>query len=216
MEYVYKNKLCWPKIENYDHHVDYYFNHTQSLRYLIDHCIKQDTAIQAGGGYGLWPLILSKTFKYVYTFEPEPICFFYLSKNCIKKDNIIFKQAALGEKNNKVTIKRKSFLSHKIIRNDLTNEEGKVDCITIDSLKLKKCDAIILDIEGYEYFALQGAIETIKKFKPLILIEEDNIKKMVNYNYKHDKNRLIDKLLKKFGYKKEIKLGHDWIYRVKK
>ena len=36
---------------------------------------------------------------------------------------------------------------------------------------LNDCSLIHLDIEGYEYFALSGAINTITKFKPVIAIE---------------------------------------------
>ena len=41
----------------------------------------------------------------------------------------------------------------------------------IDDLNLPGCDLIQLDLEGYEFYALQGGIETIKKHKPVIVIE---------------------------------------------
>jgi hypothetical protein len=44
----------------------------------------------------------------------------------------------------------------------------------IDDLNLPSCDLIHLDVEGYEAAALQGAIETIKKFKPVVIIERDS------------------------------------------
>lgn len=48
---------------------------------------------------------------------------------------------------------------------------GTVPSITIDSLCLKACGFIKLDLQGYDYFALLGAIETLKAFKPPIYFE---------------------------------------------
>jgi FkbM family methyltransferase len=62
----------------------------------------------------------------------------------------------------------------------------EVETITIDSLNLDKCDFIKLDIEGAEPLALSGAMETIKKFHPVILFE-------------HNHHQLSDKLYEDFG-----------------
>ena len=51
------------------------------------------------------------------------------------------------------------------------SEKFQIPMLTIDSLKLNACDMIQLDVEGFEQFAISGAIETIKKFKPVIIAE---------------------------------------------
>jgi len=43
--------------------------------------------------------------------------------------------------------------------------------ITIDELNLDGCDFIKIDVEGFEWGVLLGAIETIKKYKPIIFYE---------------------------------------------
>jgi len=43
---------------------------------------------------------------------------------------------------------------------------------TIDMLGLKSCDAIILDVEGWEVEALDGGAKTIAAFRPIIHVEE--------------------------------------------
>jgi hypothetical protein len=43
--------------------------------------------------------------------------------------------------------------------------------ITLDSIKPKDVDLIHLDVEGHEYNALKGAVKTITKYKPLIVVE---------------------------------------------
>ena len=62
--------------------------------------------------------------------------------------------------------------------------------IAIDDLKLNRVDLIKIDIEGMEIQALHGALETIERGKPLMLIEHiktnvDNITNFLsNYGYK--------------------------------
>lgn len=46
-----------------------------------------------------------------------------------------------------------------------------IETVTIDNMKLPKVDFIKLDIEGMEIHALNGALNTIKKYKPLMYIE---------------------------------------------
>ena len=72
--------------------------------------------------------------------------------------------------------------------------------IIIDNLNLPGCDLIQLDIEGYELKALKGAIETIKKYKPVICVElcESWLNRYENtsediYNFLHSLNyKLVD------------------------
>lgn len=47
----------------------------------------------------------------------------------------------------------------------------KKEMITIDSLNLDEVALIKLDVENYEFQVLEGAKETILKFKPVIIIE---------------------------------------------
>ena len=43
--------------------------------------------------------------------------------------------------------------------------------VCIDKLAPVKCDFMKIDVEGYEPQVIAGAIETIKKFKPSMLVE---------------------------------------------
>ncbi len=53
------------------------------------------------------------------------------------------------------------------------NEGTPVDIVTIDSLRLDRCDFIKLDIEGMEKDALEGARETIERYHPTMTLECD-------------------------------------------
>ena len=65
----------------------------------------------------------------------------------------------------------------------------------IDDLNLTECDLIMLDVEGYELHALNGAIETIKKYGPVICIEHAACwLERYNTSINEIENLLIDKL----------------------
>jgi hypothetical protein len=54
------------------------------------------------------------------------------------------------------------------------SEEFQIPMMSIDSLNLMECDLIALDVEGFEMNALQGAKNTILKYKPTIIAERFN------------------------------------------
>ena len=60
----------------------------------------------------------------------------------------------------------------------IVNDDGRLftwlPTITIDSLQLQRCDLIKFDVEGWETRALNGAIRTISRFKPMLFFEADN------------------------------------------
>jgi len=142
---------------------------------LLDKYLKEkNVVIQAGGNVGVFPRKLAKDFTAVYTFEPDPENFACLAANCLES-NIIKFQAALGSNHEMIQVG--------VSRPDLKNNCGAYQVLgagitptmMIDDLDLPACDLIYLDIEGYELFALQGAYETIKKFHPVIVIENKQL-----------------------------------------
>jgi len=48
---------------------------------------------------------------------------------------------------------------------------GDIKMYRLDDIPLLTCDLIHLDVEGYEDKALQGAINTIERFSPVIITE---------------------------------------------
>ena len=49
-----------------------------------------------------------------------------------------------------------------------------VDVVTVDSLKLKRCHLIKIDVEGAEQDVLQGAHATIARLRPLLWVENND------------------------------------------
>jgi FkbM family methyltransferase len=53
----------------------------------------------------------------------------------------------------------------------ICRDRTRVPVMTIDGLALDRCDLLKLDVEGMEMDALQGASETIKRCRPIIVAE---------------------------------------------
>lgn len=145
----------------------------------------KQVAIQAGGAMGVWPKRMSQVFDVVYTFEPTPQSFYCLNFNC-PEENIVAFNAALGDKPQMVKM---AFPEHR--RRSKAGKEnyggfrifpgGHVPTIAIDWLNLEGCDLLMLDLEGFELFALKGAIATIKKFRPIIVMEDKGCSRVFGY-----------------------------------
>ena len=83
--------------------------------------------------------------------------------------------------------------------------------ITIDSLELDNCDFLKIDVEGFEYLVVLGALKTITKYHPTIYFEcrdDKNISKELmeignikNLDISNDKN-IVFRLLYNLGYRK--------------
>ncbi len=128
---------------------------------------KRKVVVQAGGNWGYWPLLLADIFETVYTFEPDSICFSALAANTARKKNVVRIQAALGFDRGLVGLDRQE----KNTGNNRVNSVGIYPTLRIDDLGLLECDLIYLDVEGQEYEALLGAVNTLFICEPLVIFE---------------------------------------------
>ena len=48
---------------------------------------------------------------------------------------------------------------------------GSIPTLRLDDLELPHCDLLSLDLEGWELYALQGAVDTIRRTRPVISCE---------------------------------------------
>lgn len=174
------------------------------------------TIIDIGSSNLSFSSYISKFFYKSNFFCFEPLLDFYNSKKLQNNNKLyIFNKACADESKKlvlfipfkkiltfKIYLKYFSSYNLKFIKKNLIKyfnsksnffyDQIIVNTIKIDNLNLKP-DLIKLDIEGCEYKALLGAIKTIKKFRPIIYIE--NPSKVVDYFF-YSLN------YKKFHYKK--------------
>jgi FkbM family methyltransferase len=143
-----------------------------------------DTVVTGGTSCGMHVRFYGKMFRHVYAFEPDPLSFHCMVNNA-QYDHVYKLNAAIGPKNGIVGISRV-----RIEGNDCNIGMHKVSSavnefhtpmLAIDSLHLLACDLIQLDVEGFERGALQGAENTIRKFKPLVIAERFDDPKARNF-----------------------------------
>ncbi len=133
----------------------------------------RSAAVQAGGNLGIFAKRLAEEFLVVYTFEPDADLFVAMTRNA-PEPNIIRFQAALGCDRSPIRTEcRRRDSSGKPVHEGLTHVAGPGDVpqVLVDDLNLAACDLIYLDIEGYEWKALQGAVQTIARCRPVIVTE---------------------------------------------
>jgi FkbM family methyltransferase len=177
------------------------------LPYRIkDVCPTTNLVIQAGGNAGLYPKQYSTFFKKVITFEPDYRNFLCLCEN-VKDLNVEKCQKALGDKKSFINLDTNPKWNETNSGALKINGDGNIEQITIDSLNLNPC-LIHLDIEGFEGPALVGALETITRAKPLIVLETNGSGD--EYGWPQEK---IDNLLFLHGYKIFLNWGHDTVYK---
>lgn len=146
-----------------------------SLEQVIKLVPERSAVIQAGGCLGVFAKYLANEFETVYTFEPDPHNFAKLVHN-VPELNVIKLQAALGCSRGLVRTEcsLRGNDGKTVLHEGMTRVEyggGTIPTLMIDDLDLSRCDLIYLDVEGYEFYALRGAIRTIERCRPVIVCE---------------------------------------------
>ena len=164
-------------------------------------------AVQAGGGCGMYPRLLSQMFTYVYTFEPDPYNFYCLSQNC-QSENIYKFNSALSDRHRKIKFfapgvhnRGTGTVTNSVNNDSIDDTAGNAVALTIDDFVFESLGLIYLDIEGSEFYALTGAINTIKKHKPLIICETAH--SLIN-------------ILEEYGYEIIAKSSADTVFKATK
>lgn len=143
---------------------------------LLPHIPGRSVIVQAGSNIGMYPVALADHFHMIVTFEPDPVNFECLTRNVKARDSlhrVVAHHAGLGAKPGLCT--PREVHKHNCAAHRVDFGAGDVPVLTIDGLGLEKCDALWLDCEGSELFALQGAVETIARFSPTICVEDKSL-----------------------------------------
>ncbi len=175
-------------------------------KHKFDACLKYiknwDTAIDVGGHCGLWSMQMVEHFRRVYAFEPVPAHRECFEMNAPEAELI---PCALGEKSGTVKLKWDA----RSTGNTKVAQDGDVtaDLKTLDSFGIRNVGFIKIDCEGYEMNVLKGGEETIRKWHPVIIVEQKPNKAQ---EYGFEETEAKD-WLKKRGYKLQEVLAGDFI-----
>ena len=77
---------------------------------------------------------------------------------------------------------------------------------TIDQLQLDHCDLIQLDVEGREWHALVGALHTLSRHRPVVMLEAKNLPQGSSHGQ-------AIALLKQFGYRQVAAAHRDIVFK---
>lgn len=147
----------------------------ETLHYVLnsDWVTDWSVAVDGGANCGDWSFVMWQWFREVHAFEASPETYVELRDRMSSYESIHVHQKALLDRKTKVIVhhmpKKPSTRSRYVIEDN----SGNVQAIPLDSLKLQSCGLLKLDIEGAEYKALIGARETIKRCRPVIIVEVD-------------------------------------------
>jgi len=172
---------------------------------LLDIFLKKgDTFIDVGSNIGRYSLKASKLVKNtgnVFSFEPCKDIFFILCKliELGNYKNIITFNLLLSDKAGKVHFKPIKTGSNKLLfvntytKSKIINSKNKNNySVNLDSFDFNNIKLIKIDTEGNEYNILTGSQKTLKKSKPIIIIENNKFiskirKLLTSFNYKEIK-----------------------------
>lgn len=222
--------------ELYNYFFSFFFYETECEVFQYLKKRSNVTIIDIGSSNLSFSSYISRFFYKTNFFCFEPLLNFYNSKK-LKNNNklYIFNKACSNKYKKlilftpfqkilifKIYLKYFSSYSLKFVKKNLIKyfnnqnnffyEKTIVHTIKIDDLNLKP-DVVKLDIEGYEFNALLGARKTIKRFKPVIYIENPSLsidKFFYSMNYK--KYQYQKKYKKLSEIKKTNKVSYNYFY----
>jgi FkbM family methyltransferase len=167
------------------------------VAYLIKGSLSEKNILDAGAWIGdnalPWAKLIQGT---VYAIDPSPNnCAFI---NAVAKfnsiQNLYVIETALGDKDGMISTNKN--IDHCEFSQLSIDHKYKVQMTSIDRLVemglITNLSLMHLDVEGFEYNAILGALKTIETFQPIIIYEQH-----MNTD-KHVKD--IEDILKRYGY----------------
>lgn len=149
------------------------------LKHVVDLIPNRHCALDIGANIGTTASLLSQYFETVHAFEPAYDLFAALSRNLARYPHARAHQCAIGEALGEVYLTqyiKHGQLSHVSGGTQLENAKwrrvGPIPLRTIDSFGFANVSFIKIDVEGFEGPAVRGAVETIKRCRPAIMVEQ--------------------------------------------
>ena len=128
------------------------------------------TAIDVGCRDGDYSLPLVEDFERVHAFDDRP-------RMKYEHKKLTYHQVALGDESTTVRAKGGTIVEH---------GDKDVQQKRLDDLNLDEVDYLKIDVEGHELKVIKGAIATIEKYNPVIVIEENGSQELYNKGVKDD------------------------------
>ncbi len=145
------------------------------LPFLVD---RRRNAIDVGANKGTYTYALARLAKHVWAFEPNPKMFKILERGMAA--NVTAAMVALSDRSGQAELRvprmRKGGFSNQGGSLSATKIAANyravaVEARRLDDLKLSDIGFMKIDVEGFEAEVLDGARETIRRSRPVMIIE---------------------------------------------
>lgn len=163
-------------------------------------------ALDIGGCVGMFAVPLAQHYKGVFTFEINPKVRECLNLNTKQYSNITVFGFGCSNYAGVAKFKQDPVSGFSRITDD---GDFLYPVRPIDSFMFDDIDLIKIDVEGHEYQVLAGAVETLKKCKPLVITEIHSTRTRASYNYRQS----IFDLMTELGYSLIDVRRNDYIWR---
>lgn len=172
-----------------------------NIALMQEYVKKGATVLDIGANIGFFSVVLSHLVGEegrVLSFEPVAANLELLNSNVtnLSNQNVIVLPKALG--------KTTGFISMQSEQGNMGNSfvadesQGSVELVTLDSLNLAP-SFIKMDVQGFEYDVLLGGLETLKKYRPVMIIELEDSNGSIPTSFKNSKENSL-KLLSELNY----------------
>jgi len=155
---------------------------------IINHLPVNGVLVDIGANIGMFSLFISKKRPDItcYAFEPEPLNFTNLNQS--KKANNLTKlnvfQLAIGKEECTLNLYKsnKNDGGHSLTRDSEQTDSSMPSFTPVQVMPLTKTlppslpslDVIKIDVEGGEIEVIEGALDVIRKYRPMLVMETSN------------------------------------------
>lgn len=173
----------------------------------------EDVVLDIGANIGTHSVKMAKLAKNLLAFEPLRQSYTLLKENLRLNGctNAIAYEYALSDSaytTEYKLVEGTNIGGSTLLDDHLAPTTESIDVITLDSLSLNQVDFIKMDVEGYEAKVIIGAVETIKRHKPSIVLECWDNYPNVSLQHTMEEHALLLSL----GYEIEQVSNCDWLF----
>ncbi len=147
------------------------------LRFLMN---REKISLDIGANLGLFTHLLARYSKHVHAFEPNPLAFGILSS--AKDTNVTLYRQALTDRTEQVNLvvprSRKGWSSNGASLRPMNVDNFRLVPTPgrrLDDLSLPPIGFVKIDVEGHELSVLKGALETLRRDRPALFIENEQL-----------------------------------------
>lgn len=174
----------------------------------LERCTPGGSAVDIGAWYGPWSYWLSRRMRSVIAFEPNPEVRRVLESGLgSRRPNLTVRPEAVSNRCGSATLTiplggKGTEGRATLGQLDDVGQQVVVPTIRLDDLGLDDVRFVKIDVEGHELAAVEGALETLRRCRPLVTIELED---------RYGPIRPTLDLLDSLGYRGWVFVDRQWV-----